>query len=83
MNPNHPLVGRRVLNVHRQSCDYSQEFRDAHKSTVIGVREGCNALVDVQFDGLEFPSLMCPSDLAYCELWPHEGCRVDLDGESK
>ena len=79
MNTNHWLVGRRVLNIHRQSCDYSQEFRDAHKGTVLGVEEGCNAIIWVQFDGSGFHSPMIPSDLAFCELWPQEGCRVVLD----
>ena len=82
MKTNHELVGRRVLNVHRQSCDYSQKCRDAYKGTVIGVEEGCNAVVWVKFDGLEFPSAMCPNDLAYCELWPQEGCLVGLKGET-
>lgn len=72
----HPLVGQRVLNVHRQSCDMPQSFRDAHKGVITSVLEGCNPLVVVQFDGLEFPSTMVPNDLAFCELWPQEGCRV-------
>ena len=78
MNTNHWLVGHRVLNVHRQSCDLSQEIRNAYIGTVIGVDEGCNAVIWVQFDGCEFLSAMCQQDLAYCDLWPGYGSRVDV-----
>lgn len=84
MDQQHPLIGRRVLNVHRQGSDYSQASRDAHNGIIIKVEEGCNPVVHVQFDGLEFPSVMSPLDLAFCELWPSEGCRVidSLRGEA-
>jgi len=73
------LIGKRVLNVHRQSCDLPRAYRDAYRGTILDVEQGCNALVKVQFDGLEFESWMCPSDLALCDLWPNEGCRVALE----
>ena len=78
MNTNHCLVGHRVLNVHRQSCDLPKSIRDASKGVVVGVDEGCNATIWVQFDGNEFLSAMCQQDLAYCDLWPGDGCRVDV-----
>lgn len=59
-----PNIGDRVLNRHRQSCDYPQHVRDAYRGTVIEVITGCNPLVRVQFDGSEFPSLLPPQDLA-------------------
>ena len=71
-NTNHPLVGRRVLNVHRQDT----RNPEAHRGKIEGIYEGCNALVAVKFDGSEFPSILPPNDLAFCELWPREGCRV-------
>lgn len=71
-----PLIGRRVLNVHRQSCDLPQSFRDAHKGVITDVFEGCNPTVVVQFDGSQHRSHMVPNDLAFCELWPKEGSRV-------
>lgn len=74
----HPLIGKRVLNVHRQSCDYTQEFRDAHKGTITEVIEGCNPLVRVHFDSRDYGALMCPQDLAYVDIWPKEGGRVQL-----
>lgn len=70
------LIGKRVLNVHRQSCDLPREYRGAHKGTVLDVEQGCNGLVKVQFDGREFPAWMVKADLAFCDKWPGEGCRV-------
>ena len=79
MNTNHPLVGRRVLNRWRQDCGSSQAYRDAHKGTVTGVYGGCNPLVEVQFDGLEFASSMVVRDLAFCETWPSPESLITYD----
>lgn len=53
------LVGKRVTHVHRQHPGYI--------GTVTEVLAGCNSLIRVKFDGLEFPSLMVPQDLALCD----------------
>lgn len=39
-NTNHPLVGRRVLNVHRQDT----RNPEAHRGKIEGIYKGCNAL---------------------------------------
>ena len=75
----HPIVGRRVLNVWRQCHEYAQEFRDSHKGTVMAIERGCNPIVYVRFDGRNFESPMCPGDLAFIDLWPQEGCRVNAE----
>lgn len=74
----HPLVGRRVLNINRQSCDLTPAQRLAYHGTVVEVLEGCNPIIKVQFDGSKFPSWLPPQDLAHCELWPHDGNRVQV-----
>lgn len=71
----HPLIGARVLNVHRQSCDQPLAFRMAHHGTVTAV-DGC--LVRVLFDGRDHPSWMAPQDLAHCDHWPGDGCRISI-----
>lgn len=77
MNTHHPLVGRRVLHRHRQSCYSTPAFRDAHKGVVVGIWEGCNPSVVVKFDGREFNSTLPPQDLAFCETWPDSGSTVE------
>lgn len=52
------LVGKRVTHVHRQHPGYI--------GTVTEVLAGCNPLVRVNFDGLEFSSWTPPQDLAFC-----------------
>ena len=71
----HPLIGARVLNVHRQSCDYPLAYRLAHHGTVAAV-DGC--LVRVLFDGQDHSSWMAPQDLAHCDRWPSDGCRISI-----
>lgn len=75
----HPFVGRRVLNIWRQGCDESQAFRDAHKGVVTAVELGCNPSVYVRFDGRDYDAAMCSQDLAFEELWPNEGCRLNRE----
>lgn len=75
-NFSHPLVGRRVLNRHRQSCDYSEEFRLAHHGVITSVLEGCNPSVYVKFDRRDESVAMVAKDLAFVELWPGEGSVV-------
>lgn len=82
MNCSNPIVSRRVLGVHHQDFDLPQKYRDAYKGTVIGVYEGCNPTVVVQFDGSEWVSHMAPQDLAFIELWPQEGCRININALS-
>ncbi len=79
----HPLVGRRVLNVHRQGHDTPKEVRDANNGVIVGVLKGVNALILVKFDGYERPSYIVPNDLAFSELWPQDGCRVEVLDESE
>lgn len=76
MNLPRSLIGKRVLNVHRQDADSPQAHRDAYKGTVLDVQAGVNGTVRVQFDGLEFPSLMARQDLALCGQWPGPGSRL-------
>lgn len=64
------IVGRRVVPVHRDD-----PLSDP--GTIVGVLEGVNALVRVEFDARRgSPSIMVPGDLAFLELYPREGCRV-------
>ncbi len=64
------IIGARVLNVHRQEGSH----KGAHGT--ITIAEGC--LVKVRFDDRDYDAWMVPSDLAYVDLWPREGCRVSL-----
>jgi hypothetical protein len=82
MNTDNPLIGRRVLNIHRQDFDMPQSYRDSYKGTVVGVLEGCNTVVVVQFDGGVHISHVAVQDLAFCELWPNDGCRVNYQNKS-
>lgn len=68
MNASDFAPGDRVLNRHRQSCDHTQEYRDAHKGEVLATEDGVNGGVTVQFDGLEFTSFMVPDDLRHVPL---------------
>ncbi len=70
MTLKNPLIGRRVLNVHRQLCDACEESRLAYHGTVLDVEEGPNPVIWVQFDGLEFKSAQSPQDLAFTDTWP-------------
>lgn len=78
MTLKNPLIGRRVLNVHRQLCDACEESRLAYHGTVLEVEEGPNPVIWVQFDGLEFKSAQSPQDLAFVELWPFPESRKIL-----
>jgi hypothetical protein len=53
------FVGKRVLNVRRDI-----------QGTVLNVESGCNGLVLVQFDHLEFNSWQCWSDIALVDTYP-------------
>ena len=79
INTTNPLVGRRVLNVHRQ--DPEVYCRDLYYGTITGILPGCNALVQVLFDGRHYACWMVARDLAYCELWPGEDSRVVIPDE--
>lgn len=70
MTMNNPLIGKRVLNVHRQSNNVSAEERLKYHGTVLEVEEGPNPVVWVQFDGLESKSALPPQDLAFADTWP-------------
>lgn len=67
----HPIVGRRVLNVWRQ------QDGDSHQGTVTAVERGCNPLIYVRFDGRDFDVGLPCLDLAYVERWPRQGCRIN------
>jgi hypothetical protein len=75
--PLHPLVGARVLNVHRQSCDYPAEWRKGWHGTITEVLEGCNPLLKVLFDCRTEPIWMCLADLAYADKYPGPDSRID------
>jgi len=70
MTPKNPLIGERVLNVHRQACDICQADRLAYHGTVLEVEEGPSPVIWVQFDGLMFRSAQTPQDLAFVNTWP-------------
>lgn len=57
INDINDLVGKRVMHIHRQHPDYT--------GTVTEVLAGCNPVILVSFDGLEFPSWVPPQDLAF------------------
>jgi hypothetical protein len=73
----HPLVGTRVLNVHRQSCDYLYEYRKGWHGTITHVLEGCNPLLKVLFDCRTEPIWMCLADLAYADKYPGPDSRIE------
>lgn len=56
-------VGTRVRNRHYQSCDYSAEYRASYNGTVTKIEYGCNPVVWVKFDGLEFETCLPLQDL--------------------
>lgn len=78
----HALVGRRVLNKWRQSCDLSKAYQDDYRGTVVAVSQGCNPVIWVLFDGRSYWSAQAPQDLAFCELWPREGSEVIFNLEN-
>lgn len=67
----HPLIGRRVLRV----------YSPTETGVITKVHAGCNALVEVRFDGRDRDHFMVPNDLAFVELWPGENCRVEVPHE--
>lgn len=71
------LIGRRVLNVHRQSCNYTEAYRLSHNGVVVDVSEGVNPIIYVRFryDPSHVAS-MAPQDLAFVATWPLPESRV-------
>lgn len=71
------LIGRRVLNVHRQSCNYTEAYRLSHHGVVVDVSEGVTPLIYVRFNyDPSHVASMAPQDLAFAATGPLLGSRV-------
>jgi len=64
------FVGLRVLNIWRQGCDYPKHIRLAYHGTIVEYLPGCNALYKVKFDGRDYATWQCGSDLAEVSTYP-------------
>lgn len=55
------LIGARVFNRHRMHLSDSWRYC----GSVIGIDDGVNPTIRAKFDGLEFDSILCLSDLEF------------------
>jgi len=58
------LLGKEVYNIHRNSCDMTQEYKDSYKGVVVSVKPSDLPLIGVDCNQ-EFIRMLPIQDLAY------------------